>query len=154
MVFKTSLLANEGGSNVTVLLGNGSRSGFQRGDRHARWPVGAVPYSVAVGDFNGDGILDIVASNFTSNDVTILLGNGSGGFSAATGGPFAVGTGPYSVAVGDFNRDGRNRPGNRELHEQQLSTVLLGGSAATGSIVLSWQPHRRPLSPGHQSRLL
>ena len=34
----------------------------------------------------------------------MLLGNGAGGFGAATN--FAVGTNPYSVAVGDFNRDG------------------------------------------------
>ena len=40
-----------------------------------------------------------------SNNVSILLGNGAGSFSAATN--FAVGSDPYSVAVGDFNGDGK-----------------------------------------------
>ncbi len=40
------------------------------------------------------------------NSVTVLLGNGLGGFSAAQGSPFMVGSNPASVVVGDFNGDG------------------------------------------------
>ena len=47
--------------------------------------VGASPESTAVGDFNGDGIPDLAVANESSNNVTVLLGNGSGGFTAATG---------------------------------------------------------------------
>ncbi len=64
------------------------------------------PLGVAVGDFNGDGIADLAVANFSSNDVSILLGDGSGGFAPAPGSPVAVGDGPYGVAVGDFNGDG------------------------------------------------
>ncbi|HMA35906.1 MAG TPA: FG-GAP-like repeat-containing protein, partial [Chloroflexia bacterium] len=66
--------------------------------------VGTEPSSVAVGDFNRDGNLDLVVANFYSNTVSVLLGDGSGGFGAPTN--FPVGTEPRSVAVGDFNRDG------------------------------------------------
>jgi hypothetical protein len=69
--------------------------------------VGGFPTSVATGDFNGDGTFDLVAANHGSNStsVSVLLGNGSGGFSAKT--DFTVGTQPIAVTVGDFNGDGK-----------------------------------------------
>jgi len=60
---------------------------------------------VAVGDFNGDGRLDLATANFDSNDVSVLLGNGDGTFSEAPA--FGAGYDPDSVAVGDFNGDGK-----------------------------------------------
>ena len=66
--------------------------------------VGNSPFSVAVGDFNNDTILDLAIANAGSNNVSILLGNGTGSFGTpATN--FTVGTFPFSVAVGDFNGD-------------------------------------------------
>jgi hypothetical protein len=62
---------------------------------------------VAVGDFNGDGKLDLAIANQYDGTVTVLLGDGTGGFTAAAGSPFAVGTNPSSVAVADFNGDGK-----------------------------------------------
>jgi hypothetical protein len=66
--------------------------------------TGQGPGSVAVGDFTGDGILDLAVANEISNTISILLGNGDGTFQAAR--EFNVGTSPRSVAVGDFNGDG------------------------------------------------
>src|SRR5205807_215868 len=63
----------------------------------------AAGRSVAVGDFNGDGKQDIAAAG--AGGVFVLLGNGAGGFGAATN--FPAGTLPNSVAVGDFNGDGK-----------------------------------------------
>jgi hypothetical protein len=57
-----------------------------------------------VGDFNGDGALDLAVANGASNNVSVLLNNGQGLFGAAVN--YAVGSGPTSVAVGDFNSDG------------------------------------------------
>jgi hypothetical protein len=98
-------IANRDSSNVTVLLGNGS-GGFSPASG-SPFAVGTNPYSVVVGDFNGDGKLDLATANDAVNNVTVLLGDGSGGFSEASGSPFAVGTGPRSMAVGDFNGDGK-----------------------------------------------
>ncbi len=74
-------------------------------------PVRNVPakniviFGVAVGDFNGDGKLDLAVVNESGSTVSILLGDGSGNFTLASS-P-AVGQYPYSVAVGDFNADGK-----------------------------------------------
>ncbi len=67
--------------------------------------MGALPGWVVVGDFNGDGFQDLATVNQGST-VTLLLGNGSGGFAAATGSPYSVGVGADYLAAGDFNGDG------------------------------------------------
>jgi hypothetical protein len=80
-------------STVSVLLGNGDGT-FQAPQDFA---VGNVPVSVAVGEFNGDGIQDLAVANGGGN-VSVLLGNGDGTFQAARN--FDAGAGPVSVAVG------------------------------------------------------
>jgi len=66
--------------------------------------AGTNPFSVAVGDFNGDGKLDLAIPNAGVADVSILLGTGSGSFGTANN--FPVGTNPVSIAVVDLNGDG------------------------------------------------
>jgi hypothetical protein len=96
--------ANSGDNTVTVLLGDGT--GNFTAAAGSPFAVGINPNSVAVADFNGDGNPDIVTANTGANDITVLLGNGSGGFTPTPASPFAVGLFPQSVAVGDFNDDG------------------------------------------------
>src|SRR5439155_566200 len=72
--------------------------------------AGSGPVSVAVGDFNGDGHLDLAVANvgtdpsFTDGSVSVLLGNGDGSFQTARN--FPAGRNPSSVAVADFDGDG------------------------------------------------
>ena len=49
---------------------------------------------------------DLVITNSTSNNVTVLLGNGDGTFQEAVGSPYAVGKRPSAVLLADFNGDG------------------------------------------------
>src|SRR6266700_561127 len=57
------------------------------------FPAGHQPFAVAVADFNGDGKLDLVVANLGSDNVTILLGDGRGGFVEASGSPISAGDG-------------------------------------------------------------
>lgn len=89
-------------NSVGVYLGNGA-FGFSHGGDFA---VGRSPLSIKVSEFNGDGIPDIAVANsnsFTSG-VSVLLGNGTGGFAA----PYSINLGGRALRVdtGDFNRDG------------------------------------------------
>ncbi len=91
-------------------------------------PVGLAPYRLAAGDFNGDGRQDLVAMNFNSNNVSVMLGNGSGGFSEATGSPILTGTSPTAAAVGDFNGDGRQDLAVANNGSNNV-TILLGNGS-------------------------
>src|SRR5208337_851362 len=92
-------------SNVFLLtiIGSAPAVGYTK----SNYAAGNGPSSVAVGDFNGDGILDLAATNRSDNTVSILLGKGDGTFTPQTHSPFATGLTPVSVAVGDFNNDGK-----------------------------------------------
>jgi Calx-beta domain/FG-GAP-like repeat len=88
------------GGSVSVLPGKGDGS-FQPA---LNSPAGEVPLSVATGDFDGDGTLDLATAN--GLDVTVLIGNGDGTFQAPATVLFNDGEYPQAVAVGDFNGDG------------------------------------------------
>lgn len=62
------------------------------------------PNHVAVGDLNNDGKRDVVTANFGSNDISVLLGTGTGSFQAAINNPADMR--PTFVALKDFSSDG------------------------------------------------
>ena len=66
--------------------------------------VGLCPDSVAVGDWNGDGIPDLATTDQCAEAVTVLLGNGDGTFTVKSS-P-AVPESVVGIATGDFNGDG------------------------------------------------
>jgi len=92
------------------------------------YAAGTAPGFVAVGDFNGDGKLDMVVANSSSNNVSILLGNGDGTFQAAVN--YSVGTDPDFVAVGDFNGDGKLDLAVANANSNNVS-ILLGNGDGT-----------------------
>jgi hypothetical protein len=86
---------------IVILLGSGQGT-FQR---VVTFPDPASPASVAVGDFNGDGNIDLAVSNIDQATVTIYLGDGHGSFQ--TGGSYSTGDYPYGLTAADFNQDGK-----------------------------------------------
>ena len=65
------------------------------------------PWFAAISDVNGDRKPDIVATHHDMNKLTVLLGNGRGGFSEASGSPFDFGGKVFHAGVTDVNRDGK-----------------------------------------------
>src|SRR5262245_44197660 len=74
----------------------------------ASFPVGPNPQAVATADFNNDGRLDLATSNPGDNTISVLLGDGLGGFGPAAHFDACVTAGAdrASLAVADFNEDG------------------------------------------------
>src|SRR6266478_4324528 len=120
-------VVNFGDWNVYVLLGNGDGT-FQAARSVYFASGGGFPWSIAKGDFNGDGKLDLVVSNYGDNSLSVLLGNGDGTFQAPL--TATVGTNPAQVTVGDFNGDGKLDLAVANLNDNTLS-VLLGNGDGT-----------------------
>lgn len=101
------LVANSGDQTLSVLLNDGHRH-FTRAPG-SPFPVGKGPNDIAVADMNGDGNPDLVIANTGTPYITVLLGDGKGGFTPSPHSPFATQSHPHvhGVAVGDFMGDGK-----------------------------------------------
>jgi hypothetical protein len=126
-------VANGPGNSAAVLMGRGS-GGRGNGlfEVHSVTATDNWPISVRIGDFDSDGIADLAVANRDSDNVSVLLGNGSDGrgdgtFAASVN--YGVGVKPYKVATADLDNDGildlvtanHSRPGS--------VSVLMGNGA-------------------------
>jgi hypothetical protein len=100
------IVANDDDETLTVLLGDGKGSFHTAAGSPI--PAGHLPNDIAVADMNRDGHLDLVIANHQSPYVTILLGDGKGGFRPGPGSPIDVHSNPHphGVAVGAFSGRG------------------------------------------------
>ena len=91
---------------------------------------------MTIADFNGDGIPDLAVTNYTSQTVSILLGNGDGTFTLKSS-P-AVGSEPYvGIVTADFNGDGITDLAVPNYNGNSVS-ILLGngdGTFAAGTTI-------------------
>jgi len=123
---------------VTVLLGNGDGT-FQSAVTYTAQP--AVLY-LAVGDVNGDGKIDVVASGTTAGSISVFLGNGDGTLQPARN--FAVGVlGPLVLA--DFNHDHKLDIGVVRLDTGHLGvSILLGNGDGTFQSAVTYATSATP----------
>jgi len=95
------------------------------------YPAGLVPWSVALGDVNGDAFPDLAVANSDADTVSVLLGDGAGGFGAKS--DFATGTTPYSVVMGDLNGDSFLDLALANLGSNTVSVLLGDGTGDFGA---------------------
>jgi hypothetical protein len=120
--------SNSGYGNVAVLLGKGDGT-FEK---PVRYQAGVRPWQVVLGDFSGDGNLDLAVLPIGGeNKIYVLLGNGDGTFGKAKA--YRSGMFPESMASADFNGDGildlavANVTGPKPSH----ISILLGNGDGT-----------------------
>lgn len=98
--------ANFKDNTVSVLLGQTGANGNPNGTLGARtdYAAGTGPTSIAVADYNRDGIPDLAITDSTANAVGIMFGGAGGAFNV----PFQVnvGTDPVSIVTADFDGNG------------------------------------------------
>ncbi|MCB0329809.1 MAG: VCBS repeat-containing protein [Bdellovibrionales bacterium] len=88
------------GGQIAIFLGNGDGTFTASGQTR---PVSSAPESVAIGDIDNNGTLDIVSAHQASNAIGVLFGNGDGTF---TVGQSSLGTTqPYDITLGFFDND-------------------------------------------------
>lgn len=100
-----AITPNTGSANMTVLLGDG-RGGF-RAAPGSPIPVAPRPYFVALGHLDGDRSLDAVVTHDDIGRVTVLRGDGRGGFTPAPGSPLDAGRRSWKARLADLDGDGR-----------------------------------------------
>jgi hypothetical protein len=111
-------------------------------------PVGTNPTSVAVGDFNG-GAPDLAVANEGSDNVSILLGNGFGQFTAGT--PVSVGDAPSSIITGLFNNDAFTDLAVASIGNDNIAIRLgdgSGGFSGTGTVSTGANSDPRAIATG------
>ncbi len=114
----------EFGFHIHAALGNGLGT-FATTNSFPTLP-GEEPWGLVAYDFNSDGNTDIATANTLSNDISILTGDGLGGFSAAS--VFSAGAqGPIDLAKGDFNNDGLMDLATANYDSDDISVLLSNG---------------------------
>lgn len=124
--------SNNTQGGISVALGNGDGT-FQTPVSYPEALPGQTTESVAVADFDGDGIPDVAAANNGGDDVSVFKGNGDGTFQTQV--HYGAGLYPEAVVVGDFNSDGHPDLAVSGGSQNGYVTVLLGmgGGSFTSS---------------------
>ena len=96
------VLPNIHHSSITVYLAGDN--GISE-HRRAAFKIAARPYYAGAADINNDGKVDIFATHDDISRISILLGDGKGGFAPMAGSPIDMGVQIYGAGTGDFNGD-------------------------------------------------
>jgi hypothetical protein len=117
--------ANAYDGTLTVFTNNGDGSFSLDATLNVGLSSGSSPENVVAVDVNGDGKLDLVSADFGDDTLTVLINDGSGGFtSSSTLGVGVAGSEPNSVAAADVNGDGKPDLISANFGTSTLSVLL------------------------------
>ncbi|MDP4238811.1 MAG: FG-GAP-like repeat-containing protein, partial [Bacteroidota bacterium] len=111
--------------------------------------AGNMPTSVAIGDFNGDGIPDMASCSWESwsayGKVSVFLGKGDGTFTTKPDVP--AGNRPQCIVIGDLNGDGKADMAVANMNSYDISILLGNGdgtftAAASLSLGVGYEPYK------------
>jgi Flp pilus assembly secretin CpaC len=103
------------------------------------------PYAITVADFNGDGKSDLAIVNRTTNNVTVLAGNGDGTFKEFIRSPLPVGNFPVAIASGSLS--GSTGPGLAIVNQNDNSVSVYLGNGDGTFVVASQSPLATDTTP-------
>jgi hypothetical protein len=114
-------------ANVSVYLGIGAGN-F---GTNTNFNVGTTPYDVKAVDVNGDNKLDVVACNYGSNNISVLIGNGTGGFAPRVNYPTLTAN-PGGLVSVDLDLDGDNDIVVSNWNSTNIAVLKNNGSGVFG----------------------
>jgi hypothetical protein len=109
-----------------------------------RHVVAPGPRGIAAADLNGDGISDLVTASFDSELLSVLRGNGGGGFADAVEVP--AGKQPYAVEVADMDVDGTPDLVTVNRSTAEVSVLLATPGVFQYQLASSWGVALNPVS--------
>lgn len=118
--------AEQFGNRVAVFLANAN--GTVQAPSLLDTGANSLPSSLATGDLNQDGKVDIAVTNGSSNSVGVFLGNGNGTFQPQV--EYQVGAAPSMVQIADLDGDGKQDLVVVNVNSNSLS-ILLGHGDGT-----------------------
>lgn len=133
-------------SNGNFVLGSaalGTVTTTQTFATHVDYATASHQYGIVTGDFDGDGKLDLVVANYSTNTIGRLKGNGDGTFQTQV--TYPAGNEPYALAVGDFNGDGKLDIVVANYRDDNVS-VLLGNGDGTFRTQVTYATGNEPES--------
>ena len=133
-------VANSIPATVSVIRNTATRGSIDAGSFATKvdFATGLTPYSVAIGDLDGDGKPDFAVANGGSTTISVIRNTatsgsiGTGSFAAKV--DFATGSSPISIALGDLDGDGKPDLAVANLNSNTVSVIR--NTATSGSIAI------------------